>query len=337
MSEISALVQPKETNRRWSTPNTYQELLKREHAAEFRAAEFLYATIDEQEESEKSSLLSACRSSAWFIRNNLTGEVRIASNSCKLRHCPLCAKARQNYITGEVTAWFQKVKHPKLLTLTLRHTSSPLKAQVAFLYKCFQKFRKRKFVTHSMRGGVWFFQVKKSDKDGFWHPHIHALIDSDFMDRKAISSLWAEITVGSNVIDIRAVFDTEKAVKHNARYCATPCELEPLAPWERYELYDCFKGRRLVGCWGSAKDISLRATKPPDSENWINIGTWATVIALAGEDDRADAIINAWRKSEPLPAGNSLEPTEREIAGLPPPDERPLISQQYCFDFYTRA
>lgn len=337
MTETSALVQPKETNRSWATPNTYQELLKREHAAGFLAAELLYGTIDEQDNSNKLSLLSSCRTDAWFIRHNLTGEVRIASNSCKLRWCPLCQAARQNYIAQQVAAWFCKVDYPKLLTVTLRHTSSPLKNQVDFLYKCFQNFRKRKFVAKRLRGGVWFFQVKKSKDGNTWHPHIHCLVDSDYMDRKKLSSLWAEITGGSTVIDIRAVFDSEKAVKHNARYCASPADLVDLLPWERYELHDCFNKRRLVGCFGTARHISLRPKKPPDSDSWISVGSWSLVVGLAGEDSRADEILLAWRSQKPLSAESTLLPVENDIEGRAPPEVRQVIHQQWYFDFYTRA
>lgn len=336
MSEISALVQPEETTSRWDTPDTYQKLLKREHAAEFLAAELLYGAIDEQDNSDKLSLLFSCRTNAWFIRHSTTGEVRIASNSCKLRWCPLCQQARQNYIAQQVSKWFYRVDYPKLLTVTLRHTSSPLKSQVDFLYKCFQKFRKRKFITKRLRGGVWFFQVKKSKDGNTWHPHIHALIDADFMERKKLSQLWAEITGGSTVIDIRGIFDTEKCVKHNARYCATPASLVDLAPWERYELHDCFNKRRLVGCFGTAKHISLRPKKPVDSESWLSVGSWSYVVSLSGEDYRADEILLAWKTQKPLSADSTLLSLECEIAGRSPPSEKPLTEEQQYFDFYTR-
>ncbi len=337
MSEVSALVQPEVTTCRWSTPNTYQDLVVREHAAEFQAAEFLYGAIDEQENSDKLSLLKSCRTHAWFIRHSLSGEVRVASNSCKLRWCPLCAQARQNYIASEVAKWFCRVDYPKLMTLTLRHTSAPLKSQVDFLYRSFQKFRKRKFIANRLRGGVWFFQVKKSEADGSWHPHIHCLIDSDFLEHKQLMKLWAEITKGSTVIDIRAILDTDKAVKHNARYCATPAELYDLLPWNRYELFECFKGRRLAGCWGTAKEISLRPTRPPDSDSWISIGSWSTIIGLAGEDDIADEILEAWRNKKPLLTDSTLLLLDKEITGLPPPTNQPLQHQQYVMDFYARA
>lgn len=336
MSEISALVQHKETTDRWSTPDTYQELLKREHAAEFQAAELLYGAIDEREKPDKLSRLQSCRTNAWFIRHNVSGEVRIASNSCKLRWCPLCAQARQNYIASQVSQWFRKVDYPKLLTLTLRHTSSPLADQVNFLYRCFQKLRKRKFITKRLRGGVWFFQVKKSKDGQAWHPHLHVLIDSDFIDRKKLSQMWAEITLGSTVIDIRAVIDTDRAVQHNARYCAGPASLVDLQPWERIELHDTFANRRLVGCFGTAKDISLRPVKPPDSDSWISVGSWDLVVGLAGEDPRADEILEAWRNKKPLSADSTLLPVEYEVDDRAPPDNAPLQNQQYVLDFYAR-
>jgi len=334
MAIFSALVQQEETTCRWSTPNTYQDLLVREHAAEFRAAELLYGAIEQTAETDKLSLLHSCRTHAWFIRNDLTGEVRIASNSCKLRWCPLCAQARQNYIASEVSQWFCRIDHPKLLTLTLRHTTAPLKSQIDFLYHAFQKFRKRKFVANRLRGGVWFFQVKKSKSDWCWHPHLHILLDSEIMDRKILSQIWEDVTDGSSVIDIRAVFNTSRAVKHHARYCASPAALVDLELWEQLELYECFNKRRLVGCFGTARKISLRPQKPADNDRWKYIGSWSNVIHLRGDDFRADAILYAWKTKKPLPADISLSEFERELSDLPPPKDFLCKPSQYVLDFY---
>lgn len=337
MSENSALVQPKETTDRWATPNSYRELLAREHAAEIQAASFLYQAIDDFENSDKTTLFNNCRTNSWFVRHEVSGEVRIASNSCKLRWCPMCQKARQNFITSQVDSWFCRVDYPKMITFTLRHTSSPLKNQVDFLYKCFQKFRKRKFVKSRLQGGVWFFQIKKSKDGTEWHPHIHCLVDSHYMDRKKLSQLWAEVTHGSTVIDIRSVLNVSQCVKHIARYCATPSGLVDLLPWDRMELYKTFEHRRLVGSFGTARSLMFRPVKPPDSDQWISIGSWSLIVGLAGEDYRADEIISAWKNQKPLSADSTLLPMEHNLEGRGPPDDRPLTTEQYCFDFYTRA
>ncbi len=334
MSSCSALVQPEETTCGWSTPNTYQDLLMREHAAAFSAAELLYGAIESPGERDKLSLLHSCRVHAWFVRNELTGEVRIRSDSCGLRWCPMCQQARQNYIAQQISPWLCRVNYPKLLTLTLRHTSKPLQGQVEFLYQCFQKFRKRKYISSMTAGGVWFFQVKKSKDNWAWHPHLHVLLDSEFMDRKILSKIWKDVTGGSSVIDIRSIDDTDRAVKHHARYCAGPTGLVDLELHEQLELYDCFKGRRLVGCFGSAKRISLRPRPPADSDHWENIGSWSNVIHLQGDDFRADAILHAWKTKLPLPLNISLSEFERELSDLPPPKSFLCAPSQYVLDFY---
>lgn len=336
MSFSPTLVQPEETSRGWTTPNTYQTLLIREHASEFAAARRLYDVLDLQTNLSKLEILDSCRSDSWFIRHSLSGEVRIASNCCKLRWCPMCAKSRQNFITRQVSSWFLHARQPKLLTVTIRHTSAPLKTQVEFLYKSFQRLRKRKLLKDNIAGGVWFFQVKRSSDGLTWHPHIHCLIDSNYIPHKKLMSLWSEITVGSFVIDIRQIINTEKAVKHNARYCAKPCSLVDLDICEMLELFEAFNKRRLVGCFGTAKNIQLRPVKPPDSDQWENIGSWSYVVGLAGEDDRADAILLAWRTQKPLSQGITLCKLDNFGPDPPPPEERPLIQHQYVLDFYAR-
>ncbi len=334
-SDLCSL-EPRVTTEISPYPESYQALLKREHAAEFFAGELTYAAIDERDNKDFLGRLHSCRTNSWFIRHIDTGEVRIATNSCRLRWCPLCAAARQNFVTGQISKWFNQALSPKLLTVTLRHTSSPLKDQVDFLYKCFRKLRQRKILARRTRGGVWFFQVKRS-KDGLtWHPHIHCLIDLDFIEHKQLSKTWSVITGGSTVIDIRCVRDPERTVKHHARYVATPATLVDLPMNERIEVHDTFVNRRLVGCFGTAKTISLRPSKPADSYKWINVGSWWLVINLRGMHDVADEILFAWRTGNTLAKESTLYELEHEIEDRAPPEIRPVVHQQYLLDFYTR-
>ena len=315
-------------------PSTLRERSVRAHAAKFQRSEILYDLIDLCENSDKLSLLKSCRTIAGYMCHEDTKEVRMYSNSCKLRWCPMCAQARQNFLGSQIAPWLKHVRQPKLLTLTLRSSNAPLISQIDFIYRSFQKLRKRKWFMDLVLGGVWFFQVTRNDDTGQFHPHIHVLLDSEYLAQKKLKELWSVITGGSDIVDIRLIYNQEYTIRDVSRYAATPMSLVDLPVKQMLELYDAFKGRRLVGCFGTAKEISLRPTKPPDSDKWIKLGSESFVLNLYGIDSRATAIVDAYNNHTPLPPGNSLLEFEHRVEGRAPPDLQPRVIQDYLPNFY---
>lgn len=299
-------VQDIETTRRTPAFPSFRDVLDSQHPGEALTSKRFYEKIDGDFSSKFSDLLSECRTRAWFVRNDETGHVRIAAKQCRLRWCFHCSEARQQFITQAVYPWYLSAKEPKLLTVTLKHTQNPLDEQIDFLYKSFAKLRNRKICKDAIRGGIWFFQVTYNQKTNEWHPHIHALLDAEYMLHADLMSQWNKITSGSTIVHIRAVHEPEKTLAHNARYAARPSALTkiPESLWE--DLYYAFDKRRICGTWGSARKISLRPSKPPDSDHWHDIGGFRTVIALKDEDDNARAIYDSWTLGIPLPDGISL-------------------------------
>lgn len=301
------------TSSRTSNPPTYGDKKRREYEPRFSTAKLLYRTVDDLDNKNFSSRLTECRSGAFFMRHEETGEVRVKSFHCGLRWCPICAASRQAWIASECERWFIQVQEPRLVTLTMRHTTSPLADQVNALYSHFQKFRKRKFFKDRTRGGVWFFHIKKSQKDHKWHPHLHCLIDSDFLEHKKVSVLWHKITGDSKIVHIKAVTNPTNSVKHAARYSAEPCDLSTLDPMDGLELYYALQGRRLAGTWGTARMISFRPKPDPDRKRWKQIGSYDMVRQLKDSDDNAKAIWKAYCLGKPVAANVSMYALELEI------------------------
>ncbi len=310
MDNFAGQVQDKETNQISKPKGTYKQFLDDQAPAKTLASKNLYTQVDALDSSEKTWTLENCRQTAWFVRHEETGEVRIASKKCHLRWCFHCAESRQAFITSQVTPWWSTTKLPKLLTLTLKHTTAPLNQQIELLYKSFSKLRNRAYMKKRCIAGVWFFQITRNHETNTWHPHLHALIDSAYLKHELLSQSWYKITNGSSVVHIKAVTDKLKTLTHHARYAARPSSLVDLTDDEALELYEAFKHRRIVGSWGKAKAISFRQTKPVDAELWQNIGTWAYVFAMVGHDMRADRIVFAWGTGAKLEDGNSLDRLE---------------------------
>lgn len=293
---------------------SYRDHLTLEFPAKTRAVEAMYSGIDERDNKNYFLRLVNCRSLAMFQRNEETGKVRVTSEHCGLRWCPLCAKTRQGRIMNEVSSWFEKVRKPVLLTLTLRHTEAPLKHQVFHLYKDFKKLRNRKLFKQKSKGGIWFFHIKRSKSDGLWHPHLHCLMDSHWIDRKALSDLWGKITKGSYVVHLKTVENPRNSVSHAARYATEPCDVSELSTEDGLEVYYAMHGKRLCGTWGTGRKMGLRKPKDPESHQWKNIGDWNEVQFLLGSDPRAKAIIDAYTLDHELDeAITFIEPE-------PPPD-----------------
>lgn len=322
MTENLALLEHKETNQISHPHGTYKQYLDDRAPAETLASKNLYAQIDALESSEKCWNLESCRQIAWFVRHKDTGEVRIASKKCHLRWCFHCAESRQAFITSAIWPWWSCAKQPKLLTLTLKHTSADLQGQIELLYKSFQKLRNRKLLRKKIAAGVWFFQITYNHETNCWHPHLHALLDSYYIEHSWLKTQWYKITNGSSIVHIKAVTNPRKTLRHHARYCARPSSLVDLDDPQALELYEAFKHRRIIGSWGKAKAISFRQQKPVDSDKWLNIGSWDYVVKKVGHDIRADRILFAWATGAKIDSGTSLARSEngseeRELLDAP--------------------
>ncbi|KKK86511.1 hypothetical protein LCGC14_2762500 [marine sediment metagenome] len=229
---------------------------------------------------------------------------------------PALCSSKRNYISFEVQKWVESLKHPKFLTLTMKHTKAPLSHQIIYLYKYFRSLRKFKYFSELVTGGIWFFQIKKSKTDSLWHPHIHCLIGGKYIPHKWLSRAWCKVTYGSTVVDIRPIGDPRKASNDAARYAACPGSLHGLSLEDGVELVQCMHGKRIVGTWGKARVISLRAPKISDSGTWLNIGSWHHVMSSRKYDQNARAIAYAYYNNQALAQGITMGHVDPELHEL---------------------
>lgn len=276
-------------------------------ADEYTAVESTYSKIDERDELQRVTLLQGCRSSAWFVRNVENGKVHVASNSCRLRWCPMCSRAKSAYITNNVEPWISSLGKARFMTLTLKHSNAPLDTQITKLYDDFRKLRKDKQFKKYCAGGVWFFQVKLSEDSTQWHPHVHCVLNGQWISKQWLSDKWHAITQSSYIVDIKLVRDSEKVASEVARYSATPAQLRDLNGDQRIEVFDAMHKRRLCGTWGTAKQILLSPPRTVDKTQYEDIGGWSTVLANHDDVPEARAIYEAWKTGTPLGKGITMQ------------------------------
>lgn len=315
----------------------------------WNASTALYDQIDIRGGSEHVDRMTDCRRYAYFARHKETGMVRVATRTCKQRWCPMCNGARRSWLQHEIGNWIKNLDRPKFLTLTIKHSDAPLMFQIDTLYRCFQKLKKSSLFQRRVNGGIWFFQTKISERSGEWHPHLHVLLDAEYIYRAHISDLWLSITGHSPVIDIRTVHGGDQIAGYVSRYASNPVSLKD-TPVDRYmELYDTFKGRKICGKWGTAKDVHLRPPPFTDDGQWRSVGQWATVASNHSVSVPARMIVSAWLQGVPLPAEIDLSwmddaiqqgvedilleeprPYDRTFFDLPPPNnDQTALEQAY--------
>lgn len=296
---------------------TYRNLRISYCSEEYKATMEMYSNLDKLHCKNRVSLLEKCRTFAWFARSTETGRVHVCSNSCRQRWCPVCSGGRANYIVRSLAPWVQKIKNPRFLTLTLKHSNAPLEHQISTVYKHFRNLRRDKQFKQYVKGGVWFFQVKLSSRADQWHPHLHCLIQGKYMPHEWISRKWKSITKTSNVVDIRAVKNKSEVAQYVARYCARPAKLSKYSIPLRQEIFEGLHGRRLCGKWGSAKEISLSPPKFIQENKYTRLGTWSTILSLKMTSASARLIVRCWLEKLCIPEGHSLEHIDMFIDDVP--------------------
>lgn len=294
-------------------PQTYKDHLLRDNRDEFDAAFETYRSFEYAEDPRRSERLMHCRSFAWFLCHRETREIRVASSSCKLRWCPLCARSKSYNVSASLQQYLKPLDRPKLLTLTLRHSNAPLADQIEAIYKHFQNFRRAKWLKKAIRGGIWFFQVKRSAATGQWHPHIHVLLDAGFLPHADLSDTWRKVTHGSYVVDIRTIYNIEEAADYVSRYVARPCKLSDYDLSDRQEIISALHGRRLAGSWGTARGTDLSGKSEPPDNNWERLCSWSTIREMIHDDPAAYAIYKSWQTGQPLPDGITIDDVDSFI------------------------
>lgn len=292
-----------ETTVRHHLPNCFSEYRRKNFTDEYQAAVELYGELDYANNGKKLQQLKECRKYAYFARHSETGEVRVIANACKLRWCPVCADAKRVRIKAAVSKWLKTVKRPKFLTLTMSHTSDSLDAQVKALYKAFRLLRKHKAIKDRLRGGIWFFQVKRDKARKYWHPHLHICLDSDYIDKKLLSMEWLNVTGNSYIIDIRAIEDPGKVADYVSRYCAKPCIMSDFTQTDRIEIATVLHGKRLCGRFGSGAQCDFTASTHKDFTVWQRLGSWVDIVVNRHDEPVFRKILRAYLSHESIESG----------------------------------
>ena len=328
-----ASLDSEETSDQQGKRTSYRTFLASGCQRDLDFAESIYREWDRLDNKHRTSQFLQCKSAAWFVVHKVTREVRVQSHSCGLRWCPFCIKSRRYVITSSVTEWLKDRQRPRFITLTLRHRSAPLSEQIADLYYFFRQLRKTAFWRSNVKGGIWFFQVKKTKSGEYWHPHLHVLVEGNYMMQEALRELWRKITHGSYIVDIRAIKSVRKAAAYVARYASAPCRLLDCAFDDALEVVQALHGKRICGTFGSAKGVPLRKLPYDDREDWVTLDSFFNVSLGSSTDEFAATIWQCWVDNKPY-TGKLPQPPPDLDKRFQAEQTRSVTFNQMFFEYY---
>lgn len=288
------LVHAQETSDPFRDASTYRAFLVSGDKPRVDRVREVYRLVDGRDLRHRVDAFDMCRVIAWFVRHKQSGRVKVASSKCGLRWCPLCQRTKRFVMSRSIVPFLVNNRKPKFITLTLKHSVDPLADQIKRLYDCFRLLRRSKVWKSHIKGGIWLFQVKKSETDHSWHPHLHVACVGRYCPQADLSDAWLKITGDSTVVDIRAIKNPKKVADYVSRYATAPGDLLSLNDADAVELFDSLHGRRICGTFGVGRQIQLSPKKCPDADEWENIGSFVSVVSQRHREPPAAAIWLAW-------------------------------------------
>ncbi len=327
MDGQSSLVHTEESTPHPPPLPSYRDNLAIKAGDDFLTAEKLYEAVAQTGNSKPLEQFRSCRTNAWFVRHVETGIVKVVANACRLRWCPFCSNAKRWLVTKNVEQYLINHIDKRFLTLTVKHTDEPLENQIEKLYAHFRNLRRTVDWLYHVEGGVWFFQIKKTESTGQWHPHLHVLVSGRYWARQSLSALWHKVTGDSMVTDVRAIRDNRKAAEYVARYCSKPAVTADMTTEELLSMYHALLGRRLSGTFGNAKEIKLTTKVTTEHKKFVKLTTWYSVIDGMKDNTEYRDIYNAYVNRTPLkyvPECEYLNQDDNYQTGLSPPEDHQI-------------
>lgn len=219
----------------------------------------------------------ACGSNAWVQRARDDPErVRISSSYCHDRFCVPCGTHRGSCIARRLRAYLAG-QPARFVTLTLASDGLDLASRLTRLLHAFRRLRGRKWWRDRVSGGCATVEIKWSVRSAHWHPHLHLLLRSKYLDQSQLALQWHACTGDSYIVDVRLVKDAGEACSYVAKYVAKPASPSVYRDPDRLqEMIRALHGSRLLLTYG---DCTI--PDDPDRDDpteWVPIARLTDVI-----------------------------------------------------------
>lgn len=227
-----------------------------------------------------------CGSALWLQALPDDSEFRTTCNCCHDRFCVPCGTVRANIINDNLRL-LTEGKDIRFMTLTLRHSNTPLKDQLARLFGSLSKLRERESWNQHVTGGAVFLEVKISDRDGLWHPHLHILYEGSYWENRALSTEWHAVTGDSSIVDIRQPKSIEDINRYVIKYVTKPAHQSVFTQAGKLEeMILAMAGRRLCTTIGTWRGTPLNKVKE-DDRPWHTITSFEALFHPSNDQHEA--------------------------------------------------
>lgn len=215
---------------------------------------------------------------------------RIRGSFCHCRHCEPCMRAKANKLAANLRNRLEKRPNGRyrFITLTLKHSDTPLQEQIAKLYGAFKKLRTLKLWKKSQHGGAFMLEVKWQADTRRWHPHLHIISEGNFLEQKELSAAWLQCTGDSQIVDIRCLHNEKDAAHYLCKYVTKGTSSDV---WNDYnaaqEWLTATKGLRGCATFGVWRGFKLMETTEL-ANDWQPVKMLHAICQQAQEGSLAD-------------------------------------------------
>lgn len=237
--------------------------------------------------------LNDCVRSPTVITDAAETRVAIAEMRCKHRLCPRCNRSRLLRIRQRLEAITMQFDACRMVTLTLAHSNAPLADQLALLRKAFGRLRRRKSIAHLITGGVYTIEITFNHETNQWHPHLHAILDGQYIPHQILKREWTEVSNGATIVDIRHAYQRSVVVGYITKYVSKGIDTARIPTRALGEYVPAISSMRLVGTFGHAHGWQIEQEPRP---KWLTETHYVCHYdgimqeAIAGDQDAAAAL-----------------------------------------------
>lgn len=161
----------------------------------------------------------------------------------------------------------------RLVTLTIRTHQMSLADAVVKLYSSFARLRQTTFWRTRVTGGCAVCEVKRTQDDTRWHPHLHLLVEGKYIPQGRLAKHWYAITGDSYIVDVRMCRHGEDAARYVTKYLSKPVPSSIVRhPASLAEAVKALGGRRMVSTFGDWR--GLRLTHTESQAAWTKLCTY---------------------------------------------------------------
>jgi hypothetical protein len=251
-----------------------------------------------------------CGSACQVEYSPSTKRTRLRANYCHNRHCEPCMRAKANKMGGNLRRKLATRPNGRyrFVTLSIKHSRTPLCDQIDKLYADFKKLRNGKWWKSIVRGGMATLEVKLDENDDFWHPHLHLIVEGDFIPQSQLSEHWLAATGDSSIVHVRALENAQGAAFYLTKYVtkSTSGNVWHL-PDRAQEWVVASKGVRAAFTFGNWRGFKLLETRK-DITDWKRVCTLNKLICDLRECE--PYAIGLWRELRPPAKTPEEEPLD---------------------------